>query len=85
LVIIVLECRTGPHTVFPLIAPGLHRSQDRTKKNTKAPDEQIMFNFLKRNRIWSSLTCLLIFILSIGVKAIASEFFFIKKTNEKKQ
>jgi hypothetical protein len=74
-VIIVPECRTGPHTVFPLIATGLHRSQDGTKKNTKAADALVMFNFLKRNKIWSSLTCLLIFILSIGVEAIASEFF----------
>jgi hypothetical protein len=65
--------------VFPLIATGLHRSQDGTKKNTKAADELVMFNFLKRTKIWSSLTCLLIFILSIGVEAIASEFFFIKK------
>jgi hypothetical protein len=58
---------------------GLHRNQDGTKKNTKAADELVMFNFLKRNRIWPSLTCLLIFILFIGVEAIASEFIYISK------
>jgi hypothetical protein len=79
-VIIVPECRTGPHTVFPLIATGQHRSQDGTKKNTKAADELVMFNFIKPNRIWSSLTCLLvIFILSISVEAVASEFVFENK------